>query len=703
MPFDFSCVHCGKHLTQDQVLFDMSKMFLETKDSSFQYLRFRLTAPELKELFDKGDTVDGHLRRRKIKLSLSKVMSYMEREHNMPGLSLGWLNLKEIEYFLSYRKMPYVADPEEQGADESGTEELAAMGKEERAQRKLEREAWIAQKKAAHEARLKPFEEIVTRQSDGQKSADHAERLEYLAADLEKLKVSFNKDTEQCQMYLELDEQKTEMGDTIISGWRFYSIDALGRPGEPRSSEESRLCPDCLGDVFEGAGTAQHRTVVFLGSQGTGKTSAILAVTHLLRYYGSSNAQGRIWNGIKLYEFLERKMCSPSNKMRSELAGYGRGVAPAKTDTVRVGASAEMHKAYSSTFKLVAGDNRITFLSLLDAPGEICKENGSLAGEIDGAMIEKHFQVVLSSDAYVLCFEHPEGRKEREKRAKELEKLGVVKKAPLSPEEEGEPKMEPPQMVCEWAEKIQGKRKSMYEDQGIEVGYIPMLLLFTKCPELEVEDAKDECGDQVAKNDFYMFPAERNAIKKEQDFTNLLDSFNRQPELKEAFFAQLRCSPYGFQSTSEADQKILNQEGRQEAGNMTPAPQNVEKLLEWILNVTASVPVDLSSFGMGKTHYLVPPENRDISAYEKYLLCGGTPVPCEGWDFFWNWNKQRPYMPVVRVAALRGRLFDNIKPYDRDLLRYRNDPVQMKQIWKKKKAENLRAEEKAAKASMGKG
>lgn len=700
MPFEFSCVHCGKHLEQDQVLFDMSKLFRPDKEKTFNYLLFRLTAPELMELFKNGEEVEGHKHRRKISLTLSEILTCMTRPHNMMGVSLDWMTMEKIDYFLRYRKQSYVADPEEAKDNEVEAEEEAGMTKAEREEKKRAKEAKIAAKKEAHQAELKPFVDIVSRQSDDQKSAAETDRLDRLAEDLESLRSSLDKSDETFRTFLELDIQKTGLGDTLVSGWRFYPMDSLGRAGEVKIFEESRLCPECLGGVFEGAGTAQHRTVVFLGSHGTGKTSAILALTHLLRYCNTTNAQAQIWNGIRLHQFLEKRMCSPSKKMRMELEGYGKGVAPAKTDIIRVGASVEMHKAYSSTFKLVDSERTTTFLSLLDAPGEICKEGkkeGEEAGGIDEAMIEKHFQVVLSSDAYVLCFEHPEGRRKREER--EQEKRKVAQNGGQETGEKGdhlEPSMEPAEMVCSWAEKIQEKRKAIYADRGIEVGYIPMLLLFTKCPNLEEEDEKKARADHVAKNDFYMYPTERNAIKRENDFAVLLDKFAKSGKLSESFYGLLRCSPYGFQSTSNDDRKILEQAGRQEDYDKVPAPQNVEKLLEWILGVTASVPVDLSSVGFGSDCYLVPPENRELSAYEKYLLCGGSPVVYEGWDSLWSWGKQRPYLPVVKVAAVRSRLFDNMKSFDTNLLRKRNDPTEMKRFWKSKKADNQKAEAKYA-------
>lgn len=699
MPFEFSCVHCGKHLEQDQVLFDMSKLFRPDKEKTFHYLLFRLTAPELVTLFENGEEVEGHKHRRKISLTLSDILTYMAGPHNMMGVSFHWMTMEKIDYFLRYRNQSYVADPEEAKDNEVGAEEEAGMTKAEREEKKRAKEAKIAAKKEAHQEQLKPFVDIVSRQSDDQKSADETDRLGLLAEDLESLRSSLNKGDETFRTFLELDIQKTGLGDTLVSGWRFYPMDNLGRAGEPKIFEESRLCPECLGGVFEGAGTAQHRTVVFLGSQGTGKTSAILALTHLLRYCNTTNAQAQIWNGIRLHGFREKQMCSPSNKMRMELEGYGKGVAPAKTETIRVGASVEMHKAYSSTFKLVDSEGKTTFLSLLDAPGEICEEKGDKAGKIDEAKIEKHFQVVLSSDAYVLCFEHPEGRRKREERKQEMEKC---KEAQGGGQETGEkddrwgPTLEPAGMVCSWAEKIQKKRQAIYEDRGIKVGYIPMLLLFTKCPNLEEEDEMDARVDQVAKNDFYMYPTERNAIKREKAFVDLLDKFGKYGKLSEAFYGLLRCSPYGFQSTSNDYREMLELAGQQEDYDKVPAPQNVEKLLEWILGVTASVPVDLSSVGFGSDYYLVSPENRELSAYEKYLLCGGRPVVYEGWDSFWSWGKQRPYLPVVKVAAARSRLFDNLKSYDQNLLRKRNDPTEMKRFWKSKKAENQKAEAKYA-------
>lgn len=682
MPFDFSCTHCGKHLTPADVLFEMSSLFLRGDRNSFHYLTMRVLPEELENIMARGELVDGYQDRYECCLSFSTVIDLMGNQRNLNVPAFQELTLDDVIYFLENRHKRFVIPENDDGPHYSSSSQEYDLPEDlpPTASQTDPEDDVIAQKQQ-HEEKMKPFHDVLTRQSEEQASVDLSERETRLANDLEQLRASFNNEDGMFRVVIEPIYDPTEDDGSILTGWKSYRISGTGALVPLSRNKDARLCPECLEKIFAGAGTAVHRTVVFIGSHGTGKTSAILAASHLLHYCGEDEEESSIWNGVKLYNFRQRDMCSPSRQMIEEFKGYSHALAPAKTDTIRVGASSEMHKAYSSTFRLVDRYNTTTLLSLLDAPGEICKETN---GTIDEEMIEKHFNIILTSDAYVLCFEHPKGEEERKKREALIQQRktesGVVSnRTSANPDDIAIP-MPPAKKVCNWADQIQKMRRKKLKNEGKEAGNIPMLLLFTKCPQLESDDELDESQYRPHKSDLYLFPKERQAINEEKSFQKLIKLLSEHSSMKESYCAQLRCSPYGFQSESKDDRMYLKDTETIQKTALRPAPQNVDKLVEWILYVTGTVPVDLSSISLG-TSYVIPPENRDLMPYAKYLHDGGREVVLT-WNI-WKWAKERPYMNVVRVAALRCRLFDNPRPMDRDLVRFHDDPTQMRTLWKK--------------------
>lgn len=685
MPFDFSCTHCGKHLTQANVLFEMSSLFLRGDRSSFHYLTMRLLPEEIENILARGEHAYGYQDRYECCLSFSSVMDLMGNQRNLNVPAFQELTLEDVTYFLENRNKSFVIPKKNDDISDSvPSPDLDYLEEQSPDESQTDSAEEIIARKREHDEKMKPFHAVLTRQSEEQSAVDLSERETRLAGDLEQLCASFRSEDGMFRVVLEPIYDTTVEQESILTGWKAYRIAGNGNLVPVARQKDSRLCPECLEKIFAAAGTAVHRTVVFIGSHGTGKTSAILAASHLLNYCGEDEEESSIWNGVKLYNFRQRDMCSPSKQMIEEFEGYGHALAPAKTDTIRVGASSEMHKAYSSTFRLVDRNGTTTLLSLLDAPGEICKET---TGSIDEEMIEKHFNIILTSDAYVLCFEHPKGEEERKKREALIEKLKsesgeAINRASSNGEDVAIP-MTPAKKVCNWADQIQKMRRKKLHNEGKEAGNIPMLLLFTKCPKLESDDELDESQYRPHKSDLYLFPKERQAIQEEKSFQKLIKLLSEHSSMKESYCAQLRCSPYGFQSESKDDRRYLQDTETIHKTELRPAPQNVDKLVEWILYVTGTIPVDLSYISLGSA-YVKPPENRHLLPYDKYLLDGGREIVLD-WRF-WKWAKERPYMNVVRVAALRCRLFDNARPMDRDLVRFHDDPTQMRTIWKKLEA-----------------
>ena len=299
---------------------------------------------------------------------------------------------------------------------------------------------------------------------------------------------------------------------------------------------------------------------------------------------------------------------------------------------------------------------------MLDVPGEICNER---TGNIDEAEAAK-FKILNHCDAYALCFEHPEGRAEREKIEAEQEAANDERKSDssnASKDNRGKT-MTGEQMVCNWATQIQEMRKR----QSKSIGFVPMILLFTKCPQLEDETRKEDADSIPNPKDLYLFKDERCVIHNKGEnniFTPLLNTFEKSASLKEAFYSTMRCSPFGFRADKAGESKEENKQ--------TPKPQNIDKLMRWILYVTGCVPLEVNVDGI-KNYYLSPPECRNLLPEEKYALDTHKSFPNEHdlkslvihWANLVKSLFSDEWKVYAAIARARWMLFENFNPKERE-------------------------------------
>ena len=178
-----------------------------------------------------------------------------------------------------------------------------------------------------------------------------------------------------------------------VTGFDLYRVtdDQLNR-SEVYECHNPRYCSDseCGAKLFDRAGAAKQIKIGFLGKQGAGKTSAILAVAHaLLKSRDKANKRA-----LREDDLQELVVCMSSNKIHpvdcsndpmviDELEKYAKGQAPAKTQSRKVkgtdGKEIEISQAYAITLQL-RDDLLVT---LTDIPGEAFdKTNGNIRKEI---------------------------------------------------------------------------------------------------------------------------------------------------------------------------------------------------------------------------------------------------------------------------------------------------------------------------------
>lgn len=661
MSFDYNCTYCGEHLSQEfkearrPVLYDLLST-LHMDGRRFDILKLRVTQAELLGLINNAKSKGYNSG----EISFTDLAGYVLNENNM--------NLPEYKDLFTLEAVRrYIhgeldtdvvqiqeekegdADPFNQddpfaqqdpfaqvdpfGAVPEKLDEPVVQSEEEKASEAAEKAKAVAEKAAAEAAEQAKREQYakertlfaeMIRQKDA-RSSHETYSEEKLIEELRRLEVMFATNPVfrfEMQILTESAADNTE----VITGFNICT------PGQKdiRSNSNARVCPHCGNTVFEKAGTAKHRTVVFIGSKRTGKTSTILALSHFLRHYEGDVRNGeRIWNSeeSRNLRFDSITALSPSARLRSEFNDYSDGYAPQKTTTGALEdakAAETVATAYSATFLIKAEGGRRTIITLSDIAGEACNEE---TGHVDIAMLQKEFKTAMTCDAYVLCFDTSDDAEHKED--------GIAGTA---------------EMIYNWAKEIQEQRLANCN----ATGFVPMMVLFTKCKELEDENLNKEArnaewSELPAYEKIHLFSAEvqRMRATRIRIYRNLS---SRIEEMELAYYAQLRCSPYGYAAPARP-------KGETKPSGRVPKPRNVEKLARWLMYVTGCLPLSLEEPHIER-YYVEPPLYRNERADEK--------VGVQGQIAFLGIPNLKVLTPIAQNAVARCYLFKNPSESDED-------------------------------------
>ncbi len=641
MAFDFTCTNCGKSLTQQKILFDLMDI-VAGKEYNFRLLKLRLLERELNELFAAGklfeeDERSNH-KRVICTLSFDAWKKIMEGKHNLnlPGFSK--ITMDQLKKYAE--GVESLVKEKSFSKEDYSEDEIRELVKE-------EKERVAAEKKVLRESdEFKLFFQLVEKSSkataevftEQDVASDFAQLLRFLSED-GSIKMVLRKVTKPVEITRE----------ALLVGVDAYKESGSSIP----MNNNMRRCPHCGKPLFMWAGTAKQRCIVFIGSQRTGKTSTILAVAHYLLNSGAPTEEGEIWKGVAKKPVSLVSRTDDEGRFEEELNGFTLGYAPRKTvpfeDVKKDETTAG--RAYSVTLKLTNREGHVYYLSMMDIPGEVCNDTKD---EVDTTAIDDHFNVVYTSEAYVLCLEHPVARYERrmDEATKELKLTGEVAKAYAKDNT-------PAMRVCGWASQIQALRS----DRTGTNGYVPMLLLFTKDPNLENSTAAAaDCGDNKNR---YIFKDEQAVIQGEDKFNYLLETLGKMPDLTDAFRASLRCSPYGYKASMKGGEN-----------NQIPSPKNVHLVAQWLLYVTACIPVPLDAYGLkGKTYYIDPPDRRSMLPDEK--AAGKRMTVFQATQYSASCRFKNTWENIAYIAMSRCILFENVREAERLYSLKKHDWVQL--------------------------
>lgn len=550
MPYDFYCTGCGRKLTQEKgVLFNMGPLLVRSikPEDQLKMISFRMTQAELLKLVDEGKRDEEGWYR--CSLKLADLADKISNSNNMNDSDIAGLTLDDI---YSYTKLGVQVDLGET-QDYSSDEETEFAGLAGNSAQHDESADSQSSASALPDTEQAVSKAIAALEGRNIKNADRTFAKENLVSDLTVFKNLYPQNAD-FTFYIQLKFEKDNDGREIVVGYDVQS----GAERKTVVVNNARVCKHCKRALFEHAGTAEHRSVVFIGGPNSGKTSAILALAHYAQNGLIEHSKHPVWDSFgPIMTVSTRELLGRTERFNTDFENYGNGIAPPKTD------ARERKDAYSITFRIrngIQGD-KYYLLTLTDVPGDICNEKD---GTIEESMIRNEFQVALSCQAYILCFDTVAAGQHEWQKAVDN--------------------------VCSWANLFQQMRynreKNLHDGAP---GYVPLMVLYTKCQELEASPSGkqprngEKRGDAVLQT--HCLYDESQSIHRTGRYELVGDQLQKTGVLKRCYQACMRVSPFGYPAKHTEDPEF------DPAKVQDPQPRNIHRLMRWILEISGCIPV----------------------------------------------------------------------------------------------------------------
>ena len=608
MAYDYYCTYCGKKLNNETVLFDMQALLTGSLDEKrkLKMLSFRLTEAEICKFFD-GKMPDSE-NRYACELSFAELMRYIANENNLNDEKISELTLDDVNAYLNRETQREYGESSAKSADADDILPFGGFG--------MEDEEKPDADEPQSEADVPDPEPIQALLSKDTTTDDRAYSISRLRDELGYLQKLFGKDGV-LKFKITPEYNKDDHGGKILHGVEVH----VGN--NCIFMDNIRVCPRCGNSIFELAGTAEHRSVVFIGYQSSGKTSTILSLTHYAKKQGMGD---ELWRGTSDLSEINVQLLSPTKILRDELRCYSSGIAPQKTNVTK------RDDAYSSTLLIQSKSNGkevSKILTFTDLPGELFLGGGDLNKQD----IANKFAVATVCDALVVCFDTSvvEAANDSTTGAADAGNgfaIGNERRKIIIRDADGV-RREPDDVIkdtCKWVDALQ----QLLQQRGNKQMYVPTVILFTKCRQLENQSVGEENKTKMRAGNpikaVYAFRNEQEAIEAIGNSGNgcsaysaVLDGFNTYGGLSTAYQAALRCSPYGYNAPSIGDvideirngtlmdlKSELDDLSRNGADDLDaicemarrhpdrfPAtkPRNIDKLMKWVLCVAGCAPI----------------------------------------------------------------------------------------------------------------
>lgn len=611
MAYDYYCTYCGKKLNNETVLFDMQALLSGGVDAegkldpkkALNILRFRMTEAEIRKLIDGKMPDEENLYA--CELSFADVMRCIANENNLNDEKVAELTLDEVNGYLNRETQRDYGESSAKSAELGDILPFGGFGE-------YEKKTDAAESQPQPQPDVpdpEPIQALLSKDTttDAQSFSDSR-----LREDLVHLQKLFGKDGV-LKFKITPEYNEDDHRGKVMHGVEVY----VGN--NHMFLENIRVCPRCGSSIFDLAGTAEHRSVVFIGYQSAGKTSTILSLTHYAKHQGEE-----LWRGASGLGEITVEPLSQTKRLRDELRYYSSGIAPDKTNKENT------TDAYSSTLLITSrtnGKEVSKILTFTDLPGELFKGGG----EVNKQEIANKFAYATVCDAFVVCFDTSVVEAANDAGTAETGNgfaVGNERRKIIIRDPDGKERT-PNEVIddtCKWVNKMQ----QLLQQRGNKQMYVPTIILFTKCRQLENQSVSDENKTKMRAGNpikaVYVFRDEQEAIEAIGNngnggftYSRLLDNFNKYGGLATAYQAALRCSPYGYNAPSiddvtkeiengklmdlkseyddlkrsgkEGITAIENLEKRHPDRFPCTKPHNIDKLMRWVLCVAGCAPI----------------------------------------------------------------------------------------------------------------
>ena len=627
MAHKYYCTHCARELDQDRVLMDMEYALTVNSEEGeegekFRLLKFLVTIQEFQDLLAKGTPGDlGYLH---FDLSVEDLAAYMANAHNLNDPDIAGLTLEDIDGYLADRRGQEFGASGDDSSD--AMDFLGGGGLDDLFGGPAQTEEKTVEKYEPSDAIKALKGKIATAKGD-----NLTERL--LEEDLDLLRKLVGENG--CiSIDIKATDENSDKGDKILTGY-------YARRGAKQIVKEARRCCHCGTLVFKHAGAAVHRAVAFIGEQKSGKTSTILALSHYAERAARTVQPGdTIWGSstsIPGIQYIE--LVGKDEELEGDLGLYDIGVAPKKTQ------AQQREDAYSSTLWITNTRGEKFILTLTDLPGELC----NLDGTIQRDKILNEFPVAMSSDVFIMCFDTM--------RAKGSAASGIISR------------------TCKWASEFQSlrqeyKKHTVIREPGdtspelTEKCVAPMMVVFTKCEDLENGVAENleirNHHNPKRAAEVYSLKVEREFIDRNPVYREVGEMVQEYENLKKAYVARLRTSPYGFEAPTKPvylENKSVNK--NPDGTIRYPSPKHVAELMNWLMIITGCVPVPAEFVPNPVEPHIVRRLDDTVYVRRPQYRC---------------WEPQgETYKDKVDEAQYRAYLFENYSAADEGYLTNYND------------------------------
>ena len=592
MAHKYYCTHCARELDQDRVLMDMEYALTLSNDEDsgkeqkenvqkFQLVKFRLTVQEFHDLIARG--VVGDEAYQHFDLSIEELAGYMANERNLNDPAIAGLTLKDIDDYLADRRKSEFGDTGNEAADIFGDFSADDLfGGPAKTEEKVEKAYVPSEAINALKGRIATA-----------KGENLTERL--LEEDLSLLRKLVDEKNKAIPIAIKARYETADTGDEVLTGY-------YARRGPAKDLFNARRCCHCGTKVFQHAGAAVHMAVAFIGEPAAGKTSTILALTnYATRAASKVLPDDHIWRdsssipGIAYIEIVGRDLT-----LKEDLELYSIGVAPKKTE------AKQREDAYSATLWITNAKDQKFILTLIDLPGELCKDDGT----IDSNRILDEFPVAMASDVFIMCFdtERAGGYAAAEtinrtcSWASYFQDLRFTyKKDTMLPEADAVQTPEPVPTRRKILERFLpvlpgwGRSNAAAPQRMVKNCVAPMMIVFTKCEELESGVAEQQAERNYFNpkrvDEVYSLKVEREFIDRNPEYQEVGRRVQVYENLKYAYIARLRTSPYGFAAPNKPmylEDKSVNK--NPDGSIRYPKPKHVAELMHWLMVITGVVP-----------------------------------------------------------------------------------------------------------------